>query len=112
MGDRGKTCAIRPMRRLPRVRILVPRVPMEGVAVSNEEGPAPAREDRIKRVAERLRELEALGVPLWELLNGPAGKEFVSRECQGDPELAGEAFAFVHSPKLRGERQALRRPYG
>jgi hypothetical protein len=85
---------------------------MEGVAVSNEEGPAPAREDRIKWVAERLRELEALGVPLWELLDGPAGKEFVSRECQGDPELAGEAFAFVHSPKLRGERQALRRPYG
>ncbi len=70
----------------------------------NEKRPAGARDERVKRAAERLRELEASGVELSEILGGPAGAAFVRDDCDGDPDLAHAAFALVHSPKSHAER--------
>jgi hypothetical protein len=55
--------------------------------------------------AERLRELESSGVALTEILGGQAGAAFIREECEGDPELAAAAFAFVHSPRGRDEER-------
>ena len=55
--------------------------------------------ERVERAAERLRELEASGVYLAEILGGEAGAAFVRDDCDGDPEVAHAAFALVHSPK-------------
>jgi hypothetical protein len=72
--------------------------------MSNLEEPNGARAGRVKRAAERLRELEALGVELSEILAGPDGAAFVRDDCDGDPDLACAAFAIVHSPKIHVER--------
>ena len=72
--------------------------------MSNEEGPDDARYRRMKRATERLRELEASGVELSEILGGPAGAAFLRDDCDGDPDLAHAAFALVHSPKSHVER--------
>jgi hypothetical protein len=69
-----------------------------GVSLSKKQEPAGAR-DKVKRAAERLRELEASGVELSEILGGPAGAQFVCRDCEGDPDLAYAAFALAHSSK-------------
>jgi hypothetical protein len=53
-------------------------------AISNEERPDDARHERVDRAAERLRELMASGVELFEILGGPAGASFVHNDCYGD----------------------------
>jgi hypothetical protein len=53
----------------------------------------------VKRAAERLREMQASGVALSEILSGQAGAEFVREDCNGDEEVAAAAFALVHSPR-------------
>jgi hypothetical protein len=58
-------------------------------------------DDRIKRAAKWLRELEASGVEPSEILGGEAGAQFVRDYCSGDPDLASAAFALVHSPAGR-----------
>ncbi len=60
--------------------------------------------DRVRRAAERLRNLEASGVELSEILNGEAGIAFVRDDCQGDPDIASSAFTLVHSPAGRESR--------
>jgi hypothetical protein len=74
------------------------------VAVSNVEHPEGARDERVKRAAERLRELKAMGVEIPEILGGPVGAAFVRDDCEGDPDLAHAAFALVHSSKSQSER--------
>ena len=55
----------------------------------------------MKRAAQRLRELQASGVAFSEILSGEAGVAFIREECEGNPEVAAAAFAFVHSPRGR-----------
>jgi hypothetical protein len=69
--------------------------------VSNVEDPEGARGERVKRAAQRLRQLQASGVDLSEILGGEAGAAFVREDCEGDPEVAAAAFARVHSPRGR-----------
>ena len=69
-----------------------------GVSLGKKQEPAGSR-DKVKRAAERLRELKASGVELSEILGGPAGAEFVCDDCEGDPDLAYAAFALAHSSK-------------
>jgi hypothetical protein len=57
----------------------------------------------VERAAERLRELQASGVALSELLGGKAGAAFIREECDGDFDVATAAFALVHSPTSRDE---------
>jgi hypothetical protein len=71
------------------------------VVVSNVEDPEGARDERVKRAAQRLRQLQASGVDLSEILGGEAGAAFVREDCKGDPEVAAAAFARVHSPRGR-----------
>ncbi len=56
--------------------------------------------DLVLRAADRLRELEASGVGLPEIVAGEAGRRWVEEECGGYRELARAAFALVH-PKAR-----------
>ena len=58
-------------------------------------------DERVKRAAQRLRELRASGVALSEILRGQAGAAFIREECEGNPEVAAAAFALVHSPRGR-----------
>jgi hypothetical protein len=67
---------------------------------SNERALQGARKERVERAAERLRELKASGVEITEILSGPAGAAFVKDDCEGDPDLAGAAFALVYSPRM------------
>jgi hypothetical protein len=69
--------------------------------VSNEEVSDGARDKRVERAAERLRELEASGVALSEILGGEAGTLFLRNDCHGDPDIAHAAFALLHSPRSR-----------
>jgi hypothetical protein len=62
---------------------------------------APSRDERVKRAAERLRELQASGVLLSELLGDEAGAAFIREDCDGDFDVAAAAFALVHSPRDR-----------
>jgi hypothetical protein len=55
----------------------------------------------VKRAAERLRELQASGVALAEILGGEAGAAFIREDCDGDFDVAAAAFALVHSPTER-----------
>jgi hypothetical protein len=72
--------------------------------VSNGDEAEGAHDERIKRAAERLRELKASGVDLLEILCGPAGVTFVQDDCEGDPDLAYAAFALAHSTISQSER--------
>lgn len=63
----------------------------------------PSHDGHVKRAAQRLRELESSGVALTEILGGRAGAAFIREECEGDPEVAAAAFAFVHSSRSRDE---------
>ena len=60
-------------------------------------GRALSRDERVKRATERLRELQASGVLLSELLGGEAGAAFIREDCDGDSDVATAAFALVHS---------------
>jgi hypothetical protein len=70
--------------------------------MSNEEVSVGTREERVERAAERLRELEASGVELSEILGGEAGTAFLREDCHGDLDIAHAAFALLHSPGSRG----------
>ncbi len=52
--------------------------------------------DVVLRAADRLRELEASGVELSEVLASEAGRRWVRDDCGGDPAIARAAFALVH----------------
>jgi hypothetical protein len=53
-------------------------------------------EDRVNRAAGRLRELEAAGATLDDILNGEAGRRWMEEDCGGDREVAARAFRRVH----------------
>jgi hypothetical protein len=54
-------------------------------AISNEEKTGRRSSyERVDRAAERLLELMASGVELFEILGGPAGASFVHNDCYGD----------------------------
>jgi hypothetical protein len=72
--------------------------------VSETQEPQGVPDERVKRAAERLRELKASGVDLLEILCGPAGVTFVRDDCEGDPDLAYAAFALAHSTISQSER--------
>ena len=72
--------------------------------LSKKREPEGARDERVYRAAERLRELRASGIGPSEILGGPAGAAFVRDDCGGDPDLAHAAFALVHSSKSQSER--------
>jgi hypothetical protein len=71
-----------------------------------------ARDERVYRAAERLRELRASGVEPSEILGGPAGATFVCGDCEGDPDLAQAAFALVYSSKSQSGRPSASSPFG
>ena len=79
--------------------------------MSKKQEPEGAR-DKVKRVAERLRELKASGVEPSEILGGPAGATFVCGDCEGDPDLAHAAFALVYSSKSQSGRPSASSPFG
>ena len=51
------------------------------------------------RATQRLRELQARGVELCEILGGEAGATFIRDACEGDPEVAYAAIAPVYFPR-------------
>lgn len=56
--------------------------------------------DLVLRAADRLRELEASGVGLSDIVAGEAERLWVEEDCGGDRKVARAAFALVH-PKAR-----------
>ena len=78
--------------------------------ISDTKRTSRSYDERVKRAAQRLRELQASGVALSEILSGEEGAVFVHEDCEGDPEVAAAAFALVHSrrtgkylgPMIRG----------
>jgi hypothetical protein len=62
-----------------------------------------SHDERVKRAAERLRELRASGVALSEILSGEAGAAFIREECDGDFDVATAAFALVYPPTGRDD---------
>ncbi len=60
-------------------------------------------DERVKRAAARLRELQASGVALSEILSGEAGAAFIREECDGDLDVATAAFALVYPPTGRDD---------
>jgi len=48
------------------------------------------------RATQRLRELQARGVELCEILGGEAGAAFIRDACEGDPKVAYAAIALVY----------------
>ncbi len=70
--------------------------------VSNKEESVGTRAEWVERAADRLRELEASGVDLYEILGGEAGTAFLREACHGDPDIAYAAFSLLHSPRSRG----------
>jgi hypothetical protein len=76
----------------------------EELKVATEsERPSNASDAQVTRAAQRLRELEASGTTLPEILGGKAGIAFVRDYCDGDPAIATAAFALVHPPANRGD---------
>jgi hypothetical protein len=57
---------------------------------------------RVTGAAQRLRELKATGVELYEILGSRAGVNFIRDYCDGDPEVAYAAIALVYSPRTPG----------
>ena len=55
--------------------------------------------DPVTRATQRLRELQARGVALWEILGGEAGATFIRDACEGDPKVAYAAIALVYFPR-------------
>jgi hypothetical protein len=53
-------------------------------------------EDRISSAADRLRELEASGATLDDILNGEIGRRWIEEDCGGDRKIAARAFRRVH----------------
>ena len=51
------------------------------------------------RATQRLRELQARGVELCEILGGEAGATFIRDACEGDPKVAYAAIALVYFPR-------------
>jgi hypothetical protein len=51
------------------------------------------------RATQRLRELQARGVKLCEILGGEAGATFIRDACEGDPKVAYAAIALVYFPR-------------
>ena len=63
-----------------------------------ERYPVNSEASQVKRAVQYLRELETSGVELHEILGGEAGTAFIRDGCEGTPEIAYAAFAFVHAP--------------
>ncbi len=59
-----------------------------------------SEEDRVRRAAERLAELEESGATLDDILDGPEGLLWIEEACGGDREIATAAFLRVH-PEAR-----------
>ena len=57
---------------------------------------------KVAKAVRRLRELEASGAEIQEILGGEAGIAFVRDDCDGDLDIAYVAFALVHAPTTRG----------
>ncbi len=53
----------------------------------------------VTKATQRLRELQARGVALWEILGGEAGATFIRDACEGDPKVAYAAIALVYFPR-------------
>ena len=64
----------------------------------DDKYPLDAGVPRVKKAVRRLRELEASGIEIYEILGGEAGVAFVSHDCDGDLDIAYVAFALVHAP--------------
>jgi hypothetical protein len=71
---------------------------------TQKEWPIDRHGDWVKRATERLREIQASGVALFEVLGGEAGAAFVREDCGGDSDVAEVAFALVYSPWIAGSR--------
>jgi hypothetical protein len=69
-------------------------------------------EDRIRLAAQRLRELKAGGVELYEILGGQAGADFLRDYCEGDPEVAYAAITLVYSPSTQDRRKQAEEEQG
>jgi hypothetical protein len=54
--------------------------------------------DPVTRATQRLRELQARGVELYEILGGEAGASFIREACEGDPGVAYASIALVYFP--------------
>ena len=55
--------------------------------------------DPVTRATQRLRELQASGVELYEILGGEAGATFIRGACEGDPGVAYAAIALTYYPR-------------
>lgn len=53
-------------------------------------------EERLSGATARLRELEASGATLNDILGGEIGRRWIEEDCAGDLELAKMAFELVH----------------
>jgi hypothetical protein len=69
-------------------------------------------EGRVARATQRLRELKAWGVELYEVLGGQAGANFLRDYCEGDPEVAYAAITLVYSPSTQKGRQQIEEEQG
>ena len=69
-------------------------------------------EDRITLAAQRLHELKAGGVELYEILGGQAGAAFLRDYCEGDPEVAYAALTLVYSASTQNRRQQVEEEQG
>ena len=56
------------------------------------------------RATQWLRELQARGVELCEILGGEAGATFTRDACEGDPKVAYAAIALVYFPRTHERR--------
>ena len=70
--------------------------------MNNKEKSVGTSAERVQRAAKRLRELEASGVGLYEILGGEAGAAFLCEACHGDLDIAYAAFSLLHAPRSRG----------
>jgi hypothetical protein len=60
--------------------------------------------DPVTRATQRLRELQARGVELYEILGGEAGATFIRDACEGDPGVTYVAIALVYFPSTHERR--------
>jgi hypothetical protein len=60
--------------------------------------------DPVTSATQRLRELQASGVELYEILGGEAGATFIRDACEGDPEVGYAAIALAYYPTTHERR--------
>ena len=71
----------------------------EGFSLTeDEENPVEALAYPLARATQRLRELKAKGVELYDILGGQPGAAFIRDHCGGDHKVAYAAFTLVYSP--------------